>query len=155
MAMISEIKNIRLKLLRLFLSDQNLVDLISNETNHPIPAADLQYAQIFPFKYVFNTSNEEKVFLCFSLSAGPGQSSMTKKIAIRIYCFMHNSLMCMSNSIRQDDMFECIERLLNGNSSLGITDVEFSQYKDLDYLPKDYCGAYVEYYVKSINKDLC
>jgi len=61
----------------------------------------------------------------------------------------------MSDCIRQDAIFTRVEQLLNGNENLGISDVEFTVYDDLKGLPKDYYGAYAEYYVKNLNKGFC
>lgn len=154
MSFLTELKTNRLSLLKLFLGDQELVDLVSNETGHQIPAFDLQFEQIFPYKWIDNTVSDTRVFLCFSL-ASRAQSDLTKKTLMRVWVFMHKDLMRMSDCIRQDAILSRVDELLNGNEGFGVSDVVFSSCDDISGLPKDYYGGYVEYYVKNINKITC
>jgi hypothetical protein len=152
----SEIKDNRLNLLKLFLTDQELVDLIANEIGHRIPALDLRYKQVFPYLWTKDTITEKKVFLCFTLaSRANGSNTTTKKNYIRIYVFMHEDLIEMDNCIRPDAILGRIEELLNGSDSLGTSDVEFVTFDDIRGLPKDYYGIYVEYSVKNLNRWKC
>lgn len=150
----SEIRDNRLNLLKLFLTDHELVDLISCDVDHPIPASDLKYTQVFPYLQTKDTITEKKVFLCFSL-ASRAINTTTKKNIIRIYVFMHEDLICMDNCIRPDAILGRVEELLNGANGLGTTDVEFSSFDDLRGLPKDYYGIFIEYNVKNLNRWKC
>lgn len=154
MAYLSEIRDNRLLLLQYFLSDQELVDLLTSENEYTAPAFELKFTQIFPYPWTGGTTTEKKAFLCFKLSSR-SMSKQTKKTAIRIYVFMHESLMVMPNCLRQDAILARIERLLNGNEDMGITDVEFVGFDQLDGLPKEYYGVWVEYNVNNINRWTC
>lgn len=150
----SEIKENRLNILKLFLMDQELVDLISCESGHVIPAMDLKYSRVFPYLYTRDTITDRKVFLCFSL-ASRAINATTKKNIIRIYVFMHEELVQMDNCIRPDAILARVEELLNGATGLGTSDVEFVSFDDLRGLPDDYYGIFIEYNVKNLNRWKC
>jgi hypothetical protein len=154
MAFLSEIRDTRLALLKYFLSDQELVDLISLDTGHGLPAFDLEFKQVFPFPKIVDTVTDKRVFLCFKL-ASRTVAAQTKRTTIKVFVFMHNDLMVMPNCLRQDAIIARVETLLNGNENLGLSDVEFVAFDQLDGLPKDYYGVWMEYSVNNLNRWKC
>lgn len=154
MAVLQELKTYRIKLLQMFLQDQELVELIANDKNITTPALNLQYTQVFPYLWVDKTVSEKKTFLCLSISAKAQAGSVKKDIAIHIWVFTHKDIVRMSNSIRTDEIACRIDALLNGNEDMGVSDVEFISLTDLLSLPDNYTGFYLQYRVKDINR-LC
>ena len=53
------------KMLKIFLSDKTIVDLLTNKTTTPLPALDLRYTQVFPYHWLSSTITEQKSYLCF------------------------------------------------------------------------------------------
>lgn len=157
MAFLQELKRNRLKLLKLFLSDRELVNLISNNTTLILPALEtLGYKQVFPYPWIDKTVTEEKVFFSFSLTAKRGMSSkgVTKDISMHIWVFMHKNLMKMQGGLRSDEIASRIEELLNGDETYGVSDVEFDTLNDISNIPESFYGCYLKYSVKDIN-NLC
>jgi hypothetical protein len=132
--------------------DQELVDLISGTTNHPLPALDLQYEQIFPFLRVDDIVDETRTLFCFEVDV-PSVSlknDLIENVLITIQVIVHNSKMRTSTGTLADKIVARINELLNGAGGFGITDVKLKGVRHFIPVVKFY-GREVAYTVKDLN----
>ncbi len=151
MAFLQELASDKEKLLRFFLSDQTLVDLIANDTNHAIPALDLRYAQVFPYHWLDNTVSEEKSYLCFSVTVPRVPSSVIKDVTMKIWLFSHGGIMRTSKGPRIDLIAAAIDDILNGSTQFGFGKVDLKSTREITPA-KDFYGYEMVYEVQDFNR---
>lgn len=151
MAFLQELASDKEKLLRFFLSDQTLVNLIANETNHPIPGLDLRYNQVFPYHWLSNTISEEKSYLCFSVTVPRVRSSVIKDVTMKIWLFSHDGIMRTPNGPRIDLMAAAVDDILNGSTQFGFGKVDLISTREISPA-RDFYGYMMEYEVQDFNR---
>lgn len=148
MAFLQELPSIKEKLLKFFLSNQQLVDLLTNGDG--TPPLDLRYKQVFPYPWMNNTAAEAKSYLCFSVSTPRVESPTIKDVEIKVWVFSHESVMKTSSGPRIDLIASAIDRLLNGVGGVGLGKIALLSTRD--FVPaKDFYGYELRYLVKDFN----
>lgn len=151
MAFLQELAADKEKLLRFFLSDQTLVDLITNEEGYPTPALELRYAQVFPYHWLSGTITEQKSYLCFSVSVPRVPTDIIKDVTLKIWLFSHEGIMRTTNGPRIDLIAAAVDDILNGSNEFGIGRVSLKNTSEI-YPAKDFYGYALTYEVKDFNR---
>lgn len=151
MAFLQELASDKEKLLKFFLSDQTLVDLLTNETNHPCPALDLRYAQVFPYHWLSGTITEQKSYLCFSVSVPRVPTKVVKDVVLKIWIFSHEDIMRTDNGPRIDLIAGAVDNILNGSTEFGLGKVDLKNTSEI-YPAKDFYGYALTYEVQDFNR---
>lgn len=151
MAFLQELAADKEKLLKFFLSDRTLVDLLSNRTDVALPALGLRYDQVFPYHWLSNTITEQKSYLCFSASVPKVSTSTVKTVLLKIWIFSHEGIMRTSNGPRIDLIAAAIDDLLNGSPEFGIGRVELKNTTEISPA-KDFYGHALTYEVQDFNR---
>jgi hypothetical protein len=149
---LEELSTNKIKLFKMFLMDQELVDLISGATNHSLPAFDLQYEQVFPYLRVDDIVNETKTYFCFEVDV-PSVSiknDLIENVLITIQVIVHNSNMRTTTGTLADRITNRVNTLLNGADGFGVTDVKLKGSRHFIPIVKFY-GRETTYAVKDLN----
>ncbi len=126
---------------------QSLI-LLSESQNQ---GKEMMYKYIFPYAFVPDTVTNSSTFICFDLEVQRVQNRTFKDINILFWIFTHHSLMRTSEGIRTDVLANEVDKILNGNSDLGLGTVELK--KVLRVNPaKDYHGRHLVYKSVDFNR---
>lgn len=151
MAFLQELAADKEKMLKIFLSDKTIVDLLTNKTTTPLPALDLRYTQVFPYHWLSSTITEQKSYLCFSVSVPRVESPAIKDVEIKIWVFSHEGIMRTTKGPRIDLLVAAIDRLLNGGMGFGVGKVNLLGTREISPA-KDFYGFELRYLVKDFNR---
>jgi len=151
MAFLQELASDKEKLLRFFLSDQTLVDLLTNEEGHEIPSLDLRYVQVFPYSWLGGTITDQKSYLCFSVSVPRVPTSTVKDVLLKVWIFTHEAIMRTDNGPRIDLIASAVDTLLNGRTDFGLGKVELKSTSEISPA-KDFYGYALTYEVQDFNR---
>lgn len=150
MAFLQELASNKEKLLKFFLSDQTLVDLLTGNENSETPNLSLRYSQVFPYHWLSPTISEQKSFLCFSISVPRTQSPTIKDVEMKIWFFSHANIMWTPSGPRIDLIAAAVDDLLNGTYGFGIGKAELLGTREITPA-KDFYGYEIRYLVKDFN----
>lgn len=151
MAFLQELASNKEKLLKFFLSDQTLVDLLTGEENTPLPSLSLRYSQVFPFHWLSPTITEQKSFLCFSVSVPRVPTPVIKDVTMKIWLFSHDKIMRTDLGPRIDLLAGAIDDILNGSTVFGLGKVELKGTREITPA-KDFYGYEIVYEVQDFNR---
>lgn len=151
MAFLQELASDKEKLLKFFLSDRNLVDLLSNGNNVQLPAIGLKYKQVYPYHWLSSTITEQKSYLCFSVIAPKTLNCAVKDVLMKIWVFSHDGIMRTDNGPRIDLLAGAIDDIINGSTAFGLGKVELKGMHEITPA-KDFYGYEIDYEVKDFNR---
>ena len=151
MALLKELTEYRQKIMKALCSDAEIVKLVTDKTNAPVPNRDLMYANIFPYAYTPDTTKETDTFICFRLTVPEVMNKTCKQINITFYIFTHQSLMRTRDGLRPDLIGKEVERLFNGSLDLGLGRAKLEGMDDISPIT-GYHGIAVEYSVLEYNR---
>jgi hypothetical protein len=151
MAFLQELATNKEKLLKFFLSDATLVQLLSNKDDVSVPALGLRYTQVFPYHWLSETITEEKSYLCFAITVPRVVSSVIKDIQLDVWLFSHDGIMRTPNGPRIDLIAAAIDSLLNGSTEFGFGKVELNNTRVIKPA-KDFYGYQLTYTVQDFNR---
>ena len=154
MAFLNEFSSDKSKMLQLFLSDREFVDIVTSSTNRPIPDLSLRYSQVFPYSWIPGTATETKTFVCFDVDVPRVITSAIKDVQLSVWGFTHESLMRTSTGTRTDILASRIDELLNGSSGFGAGQVELKSVGRINPATNFY-GRQLIYLVKDFNRLVC
>lgn len=149
--LLKELTEYRQKIMKTLCCDQEIVNLLTDTEDSPIPNRDLMYSQIFPYAYTPDTTKETKTFICFRVTVPEVSNKTVKEMKIAFYTFTHQDLIRTSNGLRPDLIGESLERLFNGSLGLGLGRVELEGMDDISPAP-NYHGICIEYSVREFNR---
>lgn len=151
MAMLNELSASKERLLKTFLSDRELVTLITNNEEHPIPAKDLRYKTVFPYSWIDDTVTDASVFLCFDIDIPSTLTVAVKEMDIYVWTFCHYSLMRTDEGTRVDRIANRVDELINGSTDFGFGTLELQGVERINPA-RDYYGRMLTYRVKDFNR---
>ena len=102
-----------------FLRDRRFVDLVTNTSDHPLPASDLLSKQVFLYDFIDGTVKDEKVYVCIEADDSWVANCAVSQFNISIYIAVPKSLMDMNGEIRRDAIAQRIDELINGSTDFG------------------------------------
>lgn len=151
MAFLQELADNKEKLLKFFLSNQTLVDLITNDANHPVPSLDLRYTQVYPYHWLRDTVTEQKSYLCFSVTVPRVPTKVIKDVTMKIWLFSHEGIMRTPKGPRIDLIAAAVDDILNGSTEFGFGKVELKSTREITPA-KDFYGYEMVYEVQDFNR---
>ena len=151
MAMLNEITEYRKTIMRLLCSDQQIVDLIRDKKDSPVPDRDLMYSHIFPYAYTPEVEKETDTFICFRLYIPEVMNKTFKKMNIVFYIFSHQNYIRTDDGLRPDLIGERIEALFNGTMDLGVGRMKLEGMDDISP-SSTFHGISLEYSVSEFNR---
>lgn len=151
MALLKEVKEYRKLIMKTLCSDKKIVELITDNSNSPVPNRNLMYTRIFPYAYTPDVTKEASTYICYRVASPRVMNKTYKQMEISFYIFTHQSLMRTSDGLRPDDIGEAIEELFNGSLELGLGRVKLEGMDDINPIT-DYHGIALQYLVAEYNR---
>ena len=151
MALLKEVKEYRKLIMKTLCSDKKIVELITDNSNSPVPNRNLMYTRIFPYAYTPDVTKEASTYIYYRVASPRVMNKTYKQMEISFYIFTHQSLMRTSDGLRPDDIGEAIEELFNGSLELGLGRVKLEGMDDINPIT-DYHGIALQYSVAEYNR---
>lgn len=159
---LSELSEYKQNLLTLFMTDPRIVSVLKNEKAEKLPAIDLRYKQIYPWKQVVGTSEEAKTFITFNISVPDCPTIAVADFYLYIWVFSHESLMPFDKQVaektgvdmrgtRDDVLCHLITEALNGDTTYGFGKLSLKKSDFFDAGP-GYAGRYLIFHVQDHNR---
>lgn len=116
---LSSLTDYKKTMINCFLRDPELVELITGEQGHALPASDLLDRQVFLYDYIDSTVQDDRVILCIETDDGAAYSCAIARFELHIFIAVPKSKMSMDGKIRRDAIAERIDTMLNGSTQYG------------------------------------
>lgn len=150
-----EIFSYKNKMSKLFSSDKEMVQLITDYEDVELPAKDLAYTHLFPYEFVPDTSDEARTFVCFDVDMEYVYEKTNKTFyypIIYVWIVVHKSkLRLKEGGVRLDGIANRVDELLNGNRFFGIGTLELHTVER--WRPnRDYLGRTLVYHTREWNR---
>ena len=81
------------EMFKAFLTNADIVALLTNTKDTPLPAKDLRYKRVFPYEHVPDTSIETGVYITFDTEVVDVPTSASKRIYLYVYVMCHQGMM--------------------------------------------------------------
>lgn len=146
-----ELTEYRNTIMKTLCCDAEIVKLVTDKANAPVPNRDLMYTQIFPYAHTPDTTKEANTFICFRVTVPEVMNKTYKSMNVTFYIFTHQSLIRTQEGLRPDLIGEALERLFNGSLDLGLGRVRLEGMDDISPT-EGYHGIAVEYSVLEYNR---
>lgn len=140
------------ELMKTICSSPEIVRLITDSGDAPVPNVDLAYTQVFPFEFVPETVDEGQTFICFDVDI-PRVSDKTYYLpALYIWVFTHKSKLRMrEGGIRTDRLAVELNKLLNGSRYFGLGELNLESVSRFSPIA-DYQGRVLTYSAVDFNR---
>lgn len=159
---LSELSDYKQKLLSTFMNDQKIVSVLKDETTTVLPAIDLRYEQICPWKKIVETSEEARTFLTFNISVPDCPTAAVADFYLYIWVITHESLMPFDKQAaertgvdkrgtRDDVLCQLVAEKLSGDTTYGFGKLSLKKTDFFD-AGKGYVGRYLLFHVKDYNR---
>lgn len=132
-------------------SNEEVVKLLTNNEDAPVPNLQLPYTQVFPFERVPTETDDAKTFICYDVDVLSVESRTYIVPIIYIWVFTHESLMKTDRGIRIDRIASELDKHLNGNRFYSLGELELESVTR--FVPtKTYLGRVLTYVGKEFNR---
>ena len=149
---LDELFDYKNELMKTFCKNENIVRLVTDSEDAPVPDFDLPYNQIFPFEFVPETVSEGTTFICFDVDIEDVISKTFYMPIIYIWMFTHKSKLRLEHGgIRLDQLAVEINKELNGSRYFGLGELELRRVDR--FVPVlDYRGRVLTYTARDFNR---
>ena len=113
------------ELMKTLCSNKDIVRLVTDSKDAPVPNYDLAYSQIFPFEFVPETVDDGMTFICFDVDIPEVIDKTYYLPALYVWVFTHKSKMRLNEGgIRTDQLAVEINKELNGSRYFGLGELD-------------------------------
>lgn len=162
MANLKEVDLYKQKIIEVLLSDDVVVQLLTNEQNHPLPAKDLVYTQVYPYDWMDSTSLTAQAYICVDIdipSISPNYAVKDCTMTIWVMCHQRamslrgteNYNLSYSGGTLRDKIADRVDYLINGSYKFGFGKVNLIKAQRFDP-GGQYYGRELSYYVQDFNR---
>lgn len=125
--------------------DKEIVHLVTNSAEAPVPNHDLPYRQVFPFEYLPDTVDDAQTFICFDVDIARAYSKTLYVPVLYVWAFTHRSLFRLPDGgVRLDRLSAAINRKMAGSMYFGMGRLDL--YSVTRFLPiQTYAGRALTY----------
>ena len=140
------------ELMKTLCSNKDIVRLVTDSKDAPVPNYDLAYSQIFPFEFVPETVDDGMTFICFDVDIPEVIDKTYYLPALYVWVFTHKSKMRLNEGgIRTDQLAVEINKELNGSRYFGLGELDL--YSVGRFSPiTDYQGRVLTYSARDFNR---
>lgn len=156
MAYMMEITSYKEKMAQKFCTSDGLSALLKMVGEESMSASDLMYNRVFPYEYVPDVTEVNRAFVCFDIDVVDVESDIIKIVDINVYVFCGKEIIRLPDSkgIRTDVMASEVDKIMNGNRTIGLGAISLLTCKT--FVPMSgYYGRQIRYRVKDFNKYIC
>lgn len=131
---------------------EEIVRLLTDSEEAPVPNFDLPYNQIFPFEFVPETTSEGTTYICFDVDIAEVYNKTFYKPVIYIWIFTHKSkLRLRDGGVRIDQLAVEINKELGGSRYFGLGELELMNVGHFTPI-LDYRGRVMTYTARDFNR---
>lgn len=158
------ISQMKEKVLKAILSNAEIVALVKNMPKDEVvvPAFDLRYHQIAPWRKVPETNEDARTYVSFDVGMSDSDSPAAREYALMVWVMVPDNLMPIDNKIgtmlgisdrgaRHDILSDKIDYLLNGTTDMGFGKLQIVSSNIFEPI-NGYNGRYINYYVQGWNR---
>lgn len=149
---LEELSSYKKELMKLLISDKDIVSLITGDSASVTPAYNLIYSAIIPYEIPEGFSTDISTYICFNVDVLAVNSKTLLSPALNLWVFSRlDALRLEDDSVLPDKLSSKIDVLLNGSHLFGLGSLElFSVGR---YAPsKEYVGHILTYHAKEFNR---
>lgn len=149
---LDEFFNYKNELMKTLCCNKDIVHLITDSKNAPVPNYSLAYKQIYPFEFIPETVDDGQTFICFDVDIAEVVDKTYYLPVVYVWVFTHKSKLRLNEGgIRTDQLAVEINKELNGSRYFGLGELDL--YSVGRFSPiTDYQGRVLAYYAKDFNR---
>lgn len=150
---LDELFNYKNELMKTFCCNKEIVQLITDSSDAPVPNYDLSYSQIYPFEFIPETVDEAQTFICFDVDITEVQSKTYYSPVVYVWIFTHKSKLRLPDNkgLRLDNLAVEINKELNGSRYFGLGELKLHSIGR--FIPiQDYLGRVLTFYATDFNR---
>lgn len=149
---LDELFDYKNELMKILCSNENIIRLVTDSSEAPVPNYDLAYTQIFPYEYVPETVDDGQTFICFDVDIAKVVNKTYYVPVVYVWEFTHKSKMRLAEGgVRIDKLAVEINKELNGNRHFGLGELDLDSVGHFSPI-LDYQGRVLTYYASDFNR---
>lgn len=149
---LDEFFNYKNKLMETLCCNSEIVRLVTDSRNAPVPNYNLAYSQIFPYEFLPDTIDDGMTFICFDVDIDKVLDKTFYVPVVYVWEFTHKSKMRLNEGgIRVDQLAVEINKELNGSRYFGLGELELSSVERFSPIA-DYYGRVLVYLARDFNR---
>lgn len=130
----------------------DIVTLVTDNEDSPVPNHTLAYSQIFPYEFVPETVDNGQTFICFDSDIVEVVNKTFYVPVLYVWVFTHKSKMRLpEGGVRVDRLASEIDKALNGSRYFGLGELDLDNVSRFSPIT-DYQGRVLTYYAKDFNR---
>lgn len=139
------------KLMEDICSNAEIVKLITDNNDSPVPNKSLPYSRVFPYEFVPETVDDGQTFICFDVDIADVINKTFYMPVVYIWVFTHKSKMRLQEGgVRIDKITSELSKILNGSRYYGLGELNLKSISRFSPIT-DYQGRTSVYYTKDFN----
>lgn len=140
------------QLVKDLVTNERVVELLSDDAAPAKDAASLVYKQVFPFEYIPDTVEHGRTYICCDVDIQKSLNSLYLSPSIYVWVFTHKSLLRLDEGgVRTDKLCSAIAETLNGSRYYGLG--ELNLYSVRRFAPiADYQGKLMTFNATDFNR---
>lgn len=140
------------QLVKDLVTNDRIVELITDKAASSVDAASLIYTQIFPYEYIPDTVEQGKTFICCDVDVQKTLNSLYLSPCIYVWVFTHKSLLRLEKGgVRTDALCAAITDAINGSHYYGLGELDL--YSVRRFAPiSDYQGKLMTFNATEFNR---
>lgn len=140
------------ELMKTICSSREIVRLVTDSKEAPVPNYGMIYTQVFPFEFVPDTVDDGMTFICFDVDIPKVVDKTYYLPALYVWVFTHKSKMRLNEGgVRTDLLAVEINRELNGSRLFGLGELDLYSVERFSPAP-DYQGRVLTYTARDFNR---
>lgn len=140
------------RLMKTLCSNKEIVRLITDSSDAPVPNYNLAYRLVYPYEYVPDTVDDGKTFVCFDVDIAEVVDKTFYVPVLYLWVFTHKSKMRLDEGgIRTDNLCVEIDKELNGSRYFGLGELDLQSVGRFSPIT-DYQGRVMVYVAKDFNR---
>ena len=151
---LTELYRYKSRIMKDLCSNERIVKLVTGNDEAAVPNHDLPLTQIIPNRFVPETINDGKTFICYDIEV-KAAADLNKTFyvpVLQLFVFTHKSQFYLKDGgILVDELTAEIDKMLNGNRFYGLGTLKLDS-DSVFYPTRDYYGRDLTYYAAEFNR---
>lgn len=143
---LNEISKMKHRIDQIILSDRDIVSLITDDPLWAVPATNLKFVRVFPFKYVPDVSQGMNTYITYQINIHGINNPAVAQYYLSVYVIVHQDIERIDDEVgqrlgiedrgtRTDVLCSKIDALINGANGIGIGRSELVDIDDVQISP--------------------
>lgn len=149
---LDEFFNYKNQLMNDLLTNEQIIQLLSDDGKKRCEPKSLMYSQIFPYEYIPDTVTHGQTFICCDVDIQRVESKTFLRPTLYIWVFTHKSKMRLpEGGVRVDKLCAEIAKKINGSRYYGLGELEFASSRRFAPIT-DYQGKVLTFQTRDFNR---